>query len=88
MRRLERRYLCLVFLDQHGTGGIGQQASGPHEPLRVLQDVALHALNAETVALGIARVAASRDPGPRPAPLYVRPADAAPSRDAPPVILP
>ncbi|MGI1663911.1 tRNA (adenosine(37)-N6)-threonylcarbamoyltransferase complex dimerization subunit type 1 TsaB [Palleronia sp. KMU-117] len=28
------------------------------------------------------------DPATRPAPLYVRPADAAPARDAPPVILP
>lgn len=45
-----------------------------------------------TVSLieGIARVAASRvsTPQPRPAPLYVRPADAAPSSDPPPVILP
>ena len=45
-----------------------------------------------TVSLieGIARVAASRigAPQPRPAPLYVRPADAAPSSDPPPVILP
>ncbi len=37
----------------------------------------------------IARVAAVRSPSDaRPAPLYIRPADAAPSRDAPPVILP
>ncbi len=37
----------------------------------------------------IARVAAARypDPAPPPAPLYVRPADAAPARDVPPVIL-
>ncbi len=43
-------------------------------------------------ALSIARIALSRwrrgdtDP-PRPAPLYVRPADAAPARDKPPVLL-
>ena len=42
---------------------------------------------AATIALGIARVAALRDPDGRPAPLYVRAADAAPSRDAPPVLL-
>lgn len=41
-------------------------------------------------ALAIARIALSRraDPGPRPAPLYLRPADAAPARDRPPPILP
>ena len=41
-------------------------------------------------AVAIARVAATRlgRPGPRPAPLYLRPADAAPPREAPPVILP
>jgi tRNA threonylcarbamoyladenosine biosynthesis protein TsaB len=38
----------------------------------------------------IARLAAARaaTPGPRPAPLYLRPADAAPASDPPPVILP
>lgn len=39
---------------------------------------------------GIARIAATRyrDPAlPRPAPMYIRPADAAPSRDTPPVLL-
>ncbi|WP_265499359.1 tRNA (adenosine(37)-N6)-threonylcarbamoyltransferase complex dimerization subunit type 1 TsaB [Paracoccus beibuensis] len=42
------------------------------------------------LAEGVARIAASRAdrPGPRPAPLYLRPADAAPAREAPPVILP
>lgn len=41
-------------------------------------------------AIAIARIALSRraDPGPRPAPLYLRPADAAPARDAAPLILP
>ena len=40
-------------------------------------------------AEAIARIAALRwrDGPPRPAPLYLKPADAAPSRDAPPVIL-
>jgi tRNA threonylcarbamoyl adenosine modification protein YeaZ len=41
-------------------------------------------------ALAIARIALTRrtTPGPRPAPLYLRPADAAPARDAAPLILP
>jgi tRNA threonylcarbamoyl adenosine modification protein YeaZ len=41
----------------------------------------------EALAARIARIAAGRDPGARPAPLYIRPADAAPARDLPPVIL-
>lgn len=40
-----------------------------------------------TLAVSIARLARERTPGTPPAPLYVRPADAAPARDAPPVIL-
>ena len=38
----------------------------------------------------IARIALARraDSGPRPAPFYLRPADAAPARDAAPLILP
>ena len=41
-------------------------------------------------AVAIARIALARraDPGPRPAPLYLRPADAAPARDVAPLILP
>ena len=35
----------------------------------------------------IARVSATAQPGMPPSPLYVRPADAAPSRDVPPLIL-
>lgn len=42
------------------------------------------------LAVAMARIALMRrgDPGPRPAPLYLRPADAAPARDKPPVLLP
>jgi tRNA threonylcarbamoyl adenosine modification protein YeaZ len=40
------------------------------------------------LAEAIARLAATRDPGPRPAPFYLRAADAAPPSDPPPVILP
>ena len=46
--------------------------------------------SSDDLLAAIARVAASRigTDTPRPAPLYVRPADAAPPRDAAPVILP
>ncbi|WP_231592709.1 tRNA (adenosine(37)-N6)-threonylcarbamoyltransferase complex dimerization subunit type 1 TsaB [Pelagovum pacificum] len=40
------------------------------------------------LVLAIGTLAAERAPGQRPAPLYVRPADAAPPSDPPPVILP
>lgn len=42
------------------------------------------------VAEAIARLALQRrdQPHPRPAPIYLRPADAAPSREPAPVILP
>ncbi|MFB2595614.1 tRNA (adenosine(37)-N6)-threonylcarbamoyltransferase complex dimerization subunit type 1 TsaB [Paracoccus sp. p4-l81] len=45
---------------------------------------------AHPIAEAIARIAATRldTPQPRPAPLYLRPADAAPPRDPAPVILP
>ena len=50
---------------------------------------AISATPALPLAVAMAHIAASRDtPTRRPAPLYLRPADAAPSRDAPPVILP
>ena len=39
-------------------------------------------------ASAIARLARERMPKGRPVPLYIRPADAAPPREAPPVILP
>jgi tRNA threonylcarbamoyl adenosine modification protein YeaZ len=42
------------------------------------------------LAINIARIAGRRSnsPQPRPAPMYIRPADAAPMRDRPPQILP
>ncbi|AUH32439.1 tRNA (adenosine(37)-N6)-threonylcarbamoyltransferase complex dimerization subunit type 1 TsaB [Paracoccus tegillarcae] len=42
------------------------------------------------LAVAMARIALARrhTPAPRPAPIYLRPADAAPSRDAPVVMLP
>lgn len=47
-------------------------------------------LPAAGMAANIARIARDRRhlPLPRPAPLYLRPADAAPMREAPPVLLP
>lgn len=44
----------------------------------------------EPIAVSIARIAAQKldSPQPRPAPLYLRPADAAPPADPPPLILP
>ncbi len=60
------------------------EAAGLPGPLR-LSDVPLGAQVATIARLASAR----RDtPGPRPAPLYLRPADAAPAADPPPVILP
>ncbi|AXC48459.1 tRNA (adenosine(37)-N6)-threonylcarbamoyltransferase complex dimerization subunit type 1 TsaB [Paracoccus suum] len=64
-------------------------ASGAPEPMRI-EPGSCTPPNPETLAVGIAREALARrvEPGPRPAPIYVRPADAAPSRDPGPVILP
>lgn len=48
------------------------------------------AMSVAPLAEAIARLALMRrsEPSPRPAPIYLRPADAAPPRDAAPVILP
>ena len=68
-------------------------ASGSDEPaihpVTAVPPDAIWARDGEAIAVGIARVAARRplDQVTRPAPLYVRPADAAPARDLPPVIL-
>lgn len=43
--------------------------------------------DAETFGTWLALATAAAVPGPRPAPLYLRPADAAPSKEPPPVIL-
>ena len=60
------------------------------ELLGIMQDVPLVTPKRDTIAIDIARVAAARqnvEAEPAPAPLYVKPADAAPARDAPPLIL-
>jgi tRNA threonylcarbamoyladenosine biosynthesis protein TsaB len=65
---------CVGHENAHIAQAVGGQATDPAYPLPV----------------AIARVAARRmdAPNPRPAPLYIKSADAAPSRDAAPVILP
>lgn len=69
----------------------GAGAGGPHQAAAdALPPGPASAPPAMPPALAIARIAAARraDPGPRPAPLYLRPADAAPAREAPPPVLP
>ncbi len=70
------------------------RADGPDAPGLIPQDAAtteaLPRKDPAALATAIARIARSRrdQPGPRPAPLYLRSADAAPARDAPPMLLP
>ncbi len=65
---------CVGHKNTQIAQSVGGQASSPAFPLPV----------------AITRIAARRmdQPNPRPAPLYIKSADAAPSRDAAPVILP
>lgn len=69
---------------QPGLTCVGPAAAHVAEQLGVKAISARHA-----PAEAVARIAATgwQDGPPRPAPLYLKPADAAPSRDAPPVIL-
>ncbi len=72
---------------------IGHDAQRIAERLGVQTDPLERALDPAEAGGLIAKIAAGKRaaraaPLPRPAPLYVRPADAAPMRDAPPVILP
>ena len=41
----------------------------------------------DQMAVAMARVAAAKDPGTAPTPLYIRPADAAPARDVAPLLI-
>lgn len=86
---------CRVVLPLRGGQVVWQDFSadshGPQQAAaEMLPPGPLPAEPAMPPALAIARIALSRraDPGPRPAPLYLRPADAAPARDRPPLILP
>ncbi|WP_299423571.1 tRNA (adenosine(37)-N6)-threonylcarbamoyltransferase complex dimerization subunit type 1 TsaB [uncultured Shimia sp.] len=60
------------------------------ELLDIMQDVVLATPKADNLVEQIARLAAQRyqDNPARPAPLYIKPADAAPPKDPAPVILP
>jgi N6-L-threonylcarbamoyladenine synthase len=72
--RFETPQLCALDKLPTGVRVIGANGETPVHP----------------VAEAIARVAATRlsEPQPKPAPLYLRPADAAPARDTPPRIVP
>ncbi len=63
----------------------GEEAARLPGPILHDREVALTARIATLASLAAAR---RESPGPRPAPLYLRPADAAPAADPPPVILP
>ena len=71
-----------AYVQRFDGGAVELRASRP--------DDALPPLTAEEEIARIARIAASRlgTDQPRPAPLYVRAADAAPASDPPPVLLP
>ena len=73
------------YLRDRARGDI--RLAGEAELSDIQRDAGLVAPDPDTIAIGIASVTAARAPGAPPAPLYVRPADAAPSRDVPPVIL-
>ncbi|OWU73686.1 hypothetical protein ATO3_11490 [Marinibacterium profundimaris] len=79
----------LMPADEDGTGlDHVARRFGPEMPLPSFDLPGPRAAHGQVEA--IARIAARRctDPAlPRPAPLYIRPADAAPSRDVPPVLL-
>jgi tRNA threonylcarbamoyl adenosine modification protein YeaZ len=60
----------------------------PEEVLSLMEDGALATAQPEILAIQIAKIAAGKPADALPAPLYIRPADAAPSRDQAPVILP
>ncbi|WP_238366785.1 tRNA (adenosine(37)-N6)-threonylcarbamoyltransferase complex dimerization subunit type 1 TsaB [Mesobacterium pallidum] len=78
-----------AYLRDAKTGDI--RLAPVEEMLDLMQDVALATPDPTALPHQIARVAAARlatgQPQPRPAPLYVRPADAAPSSDQPPALL-
>ncbi|MCU9847354.1 tRNA (adenosine(37)-N6)-threonylcarbamoyltransferase complex dimerization subunit type 1 TsaB [Defluviimonas sp. WL0024] len=88
-----------VIPGPRGTVYAQRRGDAPSAP-EILPDTALASLDApvlrldavpaDRIAVHIARVAATRWQGatPRPAPLYLRPADAAPARDTGPAILP
>lgn len=86
---------CRVMLPLRGDQVVWQDFGAPDSAPRQADALALPSGPAPSApaippAEAIARIALLRrsDPGPRPAPLYLRPADAAPARAAVPLILP
>ncbi len=76
-----------IYTQRFGTVQAGELAEQPPQDAPIIP---LETLPPAELALAIARVAAMRlgRDNPRPAPFYLRPADAAPPSDPPPVILP
>ncbi len=75
-----------IWQDFGASGPVAPTAQGPLASLPPGPPVTAPMI---PLAVAIARIAASRRdaPGPRPAPIYLRPADAAPARDTGPVML-
>ncbi len=78
-----------------GQGYLSPKDGAPYlaaesELIDIMQDVVLATPKADSLVEQIARLAAQRyqDNPVRPAPLYIKPADAAPPKDPAPVILP
>ncbi|WP_312526787.1 tRNA (adenosine(37)-N6)-threonylcarbamoyltransferase complex dimerization subunit type 1 TsaB [Paracoccus sp. (in: a-proteobacteria)] len=77
----------VIWQDFDAAGPVGQPASCAAD---LLPDGPAPSQPVQPIAVSIARLALQRSqqPQPRPAPHYLRPADAAPARDRGPVILP
>lgn len=96
----DRPCLCAVdarraqaYVQQYSaTGAVGKPAIKPLSALASF-DLPIIGVGGRSakypLSVAIAKIAAEKHGGPRkrPAPLYLRPADAAPAKDAPPVIL-
>ncbi|HBZ45158.1 MAG TPA: tRNA (adenosine(37)-N6)-threonylcarbamoyltransferase complex dimerization subunit type 1 TsaB [Maritimibacter sp.] len=88
---------CLAVADAKRGMVYVQQMDGGSPEIMAAEDVAQDVpqagpVDSETLIANIAQIAATRAKDgkalPRPAPLYIRSADAAPASDPPPVILP
>lgn len=82
----------MVFVQGFGTGRFAEPALAERAAVSG-ETICIGAFGAQPrfpVAEAIARIATARIAGPHvpPAPLYLRAADAAPARDAPPLIVP
>lgn len=76
-----------VYAQRFGNGSPADLLDAPPQDAPIVQ---METLSPANLALAIAQTAAMRmgQDQPRPAPFYLRPADAAPPSDPPPVILP